>query len=262
MNLKYILQQFLMFILTSTLASVLWADLSYARAYDTHKIFIGTTSESSPYIMHDSDRQGFDTDLLTAIFNRLGYEVEFLHDPANRLPALLKNKKIDVMATWLNPLWKCHKSEPYRYWQNAILTTDNRDSAIKSPRDLKGKIVGAYPGADINAPQELGVYVETFADYFEVPSSEHAAKMMLSNRFDAYIGDVWAVSHFYDIEVKKQTKQPKLLVKYLFKPNPQILCFDNIALRDRFEEELALFKANGEYEALKIKYIPNVESLK
>lgn len=166
------------------------------------------------------------------------------------------------MATWLNPAWACHKSKPYRYWQNAILTIGNKDSDIKSPRDLIGKIVGAYPGADINAPQELGVYVETFADYFEVPSSKHAAKMILSNRFDAYIGDVWAVSYFYAIEVKKQTKQPELQVRYLFKPNPQILCFEDMDLRDHFEEELALFKANGEYKALKIKYIPNVESLK
>ena len=156
---------------------------------------------------------------------------------------------------------KCH-SHNGRYWQNAILTTDDKDSEIKSPEDLKGKIVGTYPGADINAPQELGAYVETFANYFEIPSSKHAAKMMLNNRFDAYIGDVWAVSYFYDIEVKKYAKQPRLMVKYLFKPKPQILCFEDAHLRDGFEEELALFKASGEYEALVIKYIPNVESLK
>ena len=262
MILKYSFQQILMYILVSTLASILWADLSFASTQDKNKIIVGTTSESSPYIMHDPNRQGFDTDLLTTLFNRLGYEVEFSHDPTNRLPNLLKNKKIDVMATWLNPLWACHKSEPYRYWQNAILTTDDMGSDIKSPRDLKGKIVGAYPGADINAPQELGVYVDTFADYFEIPSSKHAAKMMLSNRFDAYIGDVWAVSYFYNTEVKNHTRQPKLLVKYLFKPNPQILCFESMSLRDRFEEELALFKASGEYKALEIKYIPNVDSLK
>ena len=262
MGQKYTFQIFLIFILGSTLASALWAEPSFASPQDKQKVFIGTTSESSPYIMHDSNRQGFDTDLLTTIFERLGYEVEFIYDPANRLPNLLKNKKIDVMATWLNPLWACHKSKPYRYWQNAILTTDDKDSDIESPKDLKGKIVGAYPGADINAPQELGVYVKTFTDYFEVPSSKHAAKMMLNNRFDAYIGDIWAVSHFYDIELKKHTKQPKLLAKYLFKPNPQILCFDSLSLRDRFEEELALFIASGEYKALEIKYIPNVESFK
>lgn len=262
MNLKYSFQQFLIFILASTLGTTLWADLSYASAQDKQKIIIGTTSESSPYIIYDNNRRGFDSDLLTIIFNRLGYEVEFSHDPSNRLPNLLKDKKIDVMATWLNPLWACHKSKPYRYWQNAILTTDGKDSDIKSPGDLKDKIVGAYPGADFNSPQELGIYVKTFADYFEVPSSKHAAKMMLSNRFDAYIGDVWAVSYFYDIEVKKHKKQPKLRVNYLFKPNPQILCFEDAHVRDSFEKELALFKASGEYEALKIKYIPNVDSLK
>ncbi len=240
----------------------MWTESSFASTQDKKKIVVGTTSESSPYIMHALDRQGFDTDLLTAIFNRLGYEIEFSHDPTNRLPNLLKDKKIDVMATWLNPLWACHKSKPYRYWQNAILTNDDKESDITSPKDLKGKIVGAYPGADINAPEELGIYVKTFADYFEVPSSKHAAKMMLGNRFDAYIGDVWAVSHFYNIEVKKHAEQPKLLVKYLFKPNPQILCFDDMSLRDGFEEQLALFKASGEYKALEIKYIPNVESLK
>lgn len=258
MSLKYIIKQFFICILATTLC----AGLSYASAQDKKKIVVGTTSESSPYILYNTNRRGFDTDLLTVIFDRLGYEIEFSHDPTNRLPNLLKDKKIDVMATWLNPLWSCHKSKPYRYWQNAILTTDDKDSDIKSPRDLKGKIVGAYLGAAINAPKELGIYIETFADYFEVPSSEHAAKMMLNNRFDAYIGDVWAVSYFYDIEVKKYAKQPKLLANYLFKPNPQILCFEDAHLRDSFEEELALFKASGEYEALEIKYIPNVESLK
>lgn len=258
MSLKCIFQ----YGLAMMLVSILCTNISYASEQDRPKLVIGTTTESSPYIIYDKERKGFDTDLFTVIFDRLGYDIEILHGPINRLPNLLNDKQIDVMATWLNPSWSCAKSMPYRYWQNAILTTSNHKINAKKPSDLKGEIVGTYPGASITMFEELGKYVDTFADIIEVPSSDHAAKMLLNNRFYAYIGDVWAVSYFYDIEVKKLKKQPELIVNYLFKPNPQILCFEDAIIRDRFEEELALFKASGEYEALEIKYIPNVASLK
>ncbi len=259
MSLKNIFLRSLVPVLVTALCSI----VSFASTKEKQKIIIGAAIESAPYIINGvGPNKGFDADLFNILFDRLDYDIEIIHGPINRLPILLEHKKIDAMITWPNASRSCAKSTPYRFWQNAILTTSDHDIKNNSLHNLKDRIVGAFPNAKRDLAQELGDHIDTFAAYFEVPSSENAAKMLLNNRFDAYIGDIWAVSYFYDIEVKKQKEQPNLIVNYLFEPNPQILCFANELTRDHFEEELANFKASGEYEALKTKYIPNLVTLK
>ena len=258
MRLKCISQLCIAFILASTL----WPNISFVSAQDKQKIIIGKTGQSAPYAINDSKNKGFDTDLFTVIFGRLGYEIEIFYQPVKRLPTLLMSKKIDVMTTWENNPISCSKSTAYRYWHDGILTINKSDIMINGPQDLKGKIVGAFSGASIVLAQELKKHIKSFDDYFEVPSSENAAKMLYSNRFDAYIGDIWAVSYYFNHHAKDQKKPPTLIVNYAFKPIPEILCFNSEPLRDQFEKELAIYRASGEYEALKIKYIPEVASLK
>ena len=258
MSIMYRFQLYILFFATFAINT----DFNVASAQDRQKLVIGTTFESSPYIFQNTSKKGFDAELFSTLFTRMGYDIEILHGPINRLPNLLKNNEIDIMATWLDTSLPCSKSKPYRYWQNAILTTSDHRITIDTPSSLSGKVVGSFLGASKAMTKELDGDIDSFADYFEVPSSEHAAKMLLSYRFDAYIGDAWAVSHFYDIEVKKQNKQSTLIVNYLFSPTPQFLCFNNDKLKNHFEKELANFHATGEYDALKIKYIPNVATLK
>ena len=229
-----------------------------ASEQDNKKLIIGTTIESSPYIISGQVNKGFDVDLFSIVFKRIGYDIEIIHSPINRLPTLLKNDKIDIMATYLNPSWSCAKSKPYRYWLNAILTTSDHADSIEGPGDLKGKIVGSFSGASSTLSLNLDEYIDTYRAYYEIPSSKHAARMLLSNRFDAYIGDAWAVSYFFDLEAKKQKRQSSLIAHYMFEPNPQILCFSDESLRNMFEEELAIFRASGEYDVLTDKYIPNM----
>jgi len=115
------------------------------------KIVVGTDPEFPPFEYQDKEgnMEGFDIELMNAIGEDQGFEVEFKRFEFDALTGALATGQIDVAAAGISITPERSEqvlfSEPY---MNAslgiVLSKDN--TAIKSADDLKGKVICAQLG--------------------------------------------------------------------------------------------------------------------
>ncbi|WP_182480469.1 transporter substrate-binding domain-containing protein [Peribacillus asahii] len=109
---------------------------------------LGTSADYAPFEFVDTAKSdeiiGMDMDIVKAIGDKLGYEIQVQDIDFNSLPTALENGTVDLVASAMTPTDERKKtidfSELYYSAANMIMTT--KDSGIETVEDLKGKKVG------------------------------------------------------------------------------------------------------------------------
>ena len=115
------------------------------------KVVVGTNPEFPPFEYQDKEgnMEGFDLDLMTAIGEDQGFEVDFQSLEFDALTGALATGQIDAAAAGISVTPERNEqvlfSNPYMNASLGIVVTKDNTS-IKSADDLKGKVVCAQLG--------------------------------------------------------------------------------------------------------------------
>lgn len=116
------------------------------------KIVVGTSADYPPYESIDADGNfvGFDMDLIRAIGEKLGVEVEIQDMPFDSLIASVQEGKIDAVIAAMQATAERDEQVdftiPYRMTRDAFAAASGSGLVIEKPEDAAGKSIGAQTG--------------------------------------------------------------------------------------------------------------------
>lgn len=204
-----------------------------------------------PFVTKDEQGQlaGFDVEVLKAIAELEGLELEITQQPWSNALNTLNNNQSDIVVSAVTPtterLANYLASDSYVTTPNSIAVTE--DSPIKSIEDLKGKVVALEEGSSFLS--EKSKYPET--TFKEYPTSFIALKETTTKNVDAVvahrlhlqhlIGDKGVPMRFIDLP----TSYPNKVI---------MLKKGNAELAQKINGGLEKIKANGSYDKMHQKW--------
>ncbi|WP_430592852.1 amino acid ABC transporter substrate-binding protein [Humidisolicoccus flavus] len=164
------------------------------------KLVVGTEGTYAPFSFHEGgtgDLTGYDVEIITAVAEKLGVEVEFQETQWDAIFAGLDSGRFDVIANQvsINPdrAESYDFSTPYTYSPGVLIVTE--DSPITSLEELEG--VSSAQSLTSNwadVAREFGAQVEAVEGWAQ------AVELLRQGRVDATINDALT---FYDYEVNE-----------------------------------------------------------
>lgn len=233
----------------ATLAAGLVTAAGLAQANDD-TIKVGMSGGYFPFTFVEQDKlQGFEVDVLTAVAEEMGVEVEFVTANFSGLFGMLESGRIDTIANQITiteeRTAKYLFTEPYVY-DGAQVVIREGNEAIHSVEDLKGKTVAVNLGS--NYEQLLNEL--PYADEIEIRTYESNIEQDTAlGRVDAFVMDRVSAS-----QVIKEKPLPLALAGQPFSEIKNALPFRNSdedrALRDRVDAALSRLRESGELTAI------------
>lgn len=121
------------------------------EASDEKVIKVGASPDGYPqYFMEDDEMKGFSVDVIKAITQEVGYEVEWVLTDWNGILANMETSKVDTIANFaVSPERedKYNFTNPYYHSKTVIAVSENNET-IHSLDDLKGKRVANVLGSN------------------------------------------------------------------------------------------------------------------
>ncbi|MCD4671838.1 MAG: ABC transporter substrate-binding protein [Anaerolineaceae bacterium] len=140
-----------------TLVLVVTVLLTACAPKEADKLIIGTSADFPPFEFVDEDGEfaGFDIDLINAISEKMGVEVEIVDMPFDSLVASVQEGKIDMSVAAFN--YSEERDEVvdfttfYYYAMDGFLVSEDFADEITAPEDIAKYIVGCQTGSTQNA---------------------------------------------------------------------------------------------------------------
>lgn len=221
------------------------------------KYVIATDATWPPLEFIDENKQivGFDIDLMNAIAKAMGFEVEFKNTAWDGIFAGLENGDYDAVLSSVTiteeKLQKYDFSDPYvNAGQIVVVLID--ETAIKSNKDLPGKIAGAQ----IGTTGALAIQKINGAILKEYDTIDLAFADLLNGAIDAVVLDTPVAAQY---ALLSETFKGKLkIVGEAFTDEYYGMVVkkgQNTELITLFNEGLKKIKADGTYDTIYLKWI-------
>jgi polar amino acid transport system substrate-binding protein len=177
----------------AVLAGTAWS----AAAQD--KLTVGANIGNVPWEFQDETGQfvGFEIDLVAAVAERLGAEVETVNIPFNGLFSAVQSGRINIATSSITITDERLKSvsfaQPYYDSDQSLTVAEGGPASLE---ELKGKVVGVDTGStgDMWASDQQAAY-----GFAEIRRYEGLAPAMLdlnAGRIDGYISDIPALLYY------------------------------------------------------------------
>jgi His/Glu/Gln/Arg/opine family amino acid ABC transporter permease subunit len=215
-----------------------------AAADETRPVLrVGTEGTYPPFTFKDDgELKGYDIDVMKAVADKAGFDLEFVEAPFDALFPALDSGRIDVVANQvtINPEREAKYlfTRPYTYSRGVIVAaTDNDD--IKTIDDIRGKTAAQSETSNwAQVARDNGAKVQSVEGFAQ------QAELLAQGRVDVVVNDNIAVLDYLastgskDIEIKGQVDD---------EVGEQALVFrkDSQDLRDRADEALAALAEDG-----------------
>ncbi len=240
-----------------TLAFIMTGCGEKKTALEDNKIVVGTNAEYEPfeYLDDGGNLAGFDIDLINAMGEKMGVEIEWVDMNFDSLIGSMEAGNIEMIAAAIGPTEEreksCDFSDVYYSGYQSILTDEN--SEITDFAGLKGKTVAVTEGSlsDLIASgenQDYGVVEDATVKRFK--NATQAIQELENGAADAVLIDTIIAEKFVsDREGLKQTQIDSTGEDTVFgikKGDSELVEKVNAALK--------ALKEDGTYDALYNKY--------
>ncbi|MGE9781236.1 MULTISPECIES: ABC transporter substrate-binding protein/permease [unclassified Janibacter] len=170
------------------------ADASASKVPDPLRV--GTEGVYAPFsIKQGDDFTGFDVEVMKAVGERLGVEVEFVATPWDSMFAALAAGRFDVVANQVNVNPEREKlydlSDPYVDTAGVLVVAEDNPENITKLSDLKGK-----RAAENLTSSWAEVAKDNGADIVGVDGMNEAMSSLKEGRVDAIVNDKLAVRNY------------------------------------------------------------------
>ncbi|HET8792031.1 MAG TPA: amino acid ABC transporter substrate-binding protein [Modicisalibacter sp.] len=218
------------------------------NADDTLKV--GMSGRYFPFTFVEQDQlKGFEVDVMNAIAERIGVDVEFVTANFSGLFGMLASGRIDTIANQITLTEERREAyaftQPYVYDGAQVVTREGNDE-IEGVEDLRGKTVAVNLGSNFeNLLREL-----PYADEIEIRTYESNLEQDTAlGRVDAFVMDRVSAS-----QVIKEKPLPLELAGKPFSEIHNALPFrdtdEGRAMRDRVDAALTELKQDGTLAAI------------
>jgi len=177
------------------------------------------------------------------------------HAPMERLQLMFGRGQLDAMVTTnAKGSVGAHLSQPYLQYSNMAVALSSRGLRIERISDLSAYSVSAFQRARFLLGDEFRQMAQSNPRYREEPRQINRNRLLYSGRIDVAIGDP-RIFRYLDRLVADQVDTRQALTWYpLFPPSDYQVGFLDPQLRDRFDEGLAIIRANGVYDEIQRRY--------
>ncbi len=234
--------------LTALVAGLMTAS-SLAQS-DEHAIKVGMSGGYFPFTFVEQDKlQGFEVDVMEAVADEMGIEVEFVTANFSGLFGMLESGRIDTIANQITITEeradKYAFTDPYVY-DGAQVVVKEGNEEVHGVEDLKGKTVAVNLGS--NYEQLLREL--PYADEIDIRTYESNIEQDTAlGRVDAFVMDRVSAS-----QVIKEKPLPLALAGQPFSKIRNALPFRDTeagrALRDRVDAALTTLRESGTLTAI------------
>lgn len=222
-----------------------------------NKIVVGTNAEYEPfeYLNDNGDLAGFDIDLMNALGEKMGVEIEWVDMAFDSLIGAMEAGNVEMIAAAIGPTEErkksCDFSEVYYSGYQSIVT--NKDNPITTFEELKGKTIAVLEGSlsDMIASGENQDYgTIDGAEVKRFKNSTQAIQELENGAADAVLIDAIIAERFVadrdglvQNEVEGTGEDTVLAIKK-----------GDTELVDKINTALEEMKEDGSYDALYQKY--------
>ncbi|WP_246378670.1 amino acid ABC transporter substrate-binding protein [Halomonas fontilapidosi] len=217
---------------------------------DEHAIKVGMSGGYFPFTFVEQDKlQGFEVDVMEAVADEMGIEVEFVTANFSGLFGMLESGRIDTIANQITITEeradKYAFTDPYVY-DGAQVVVKEGNEEVHGVEDLKGKTVAVNLGS--NYEQLLREL--PYADEIDIRTYESNIEQDTAlGRVDAFVMDRVSAS-----QVIKEKPLPLALAGQPFSKIRNALPFRDTeagrALRDRVDAALTILRESGTLTAI------------
>ncbi|MCL1847781.1 MAG: basic amino acid ABC transporter substrate-binding protein [Coriobacteriia bacterium] len=221
-------------------------------------LVVGSDCDYPPFIILDGDKPvGFEMDLMQAIADDLGYELEYL-PPQNfdtLLTTLAGGAKMDIAVSSLTITEDRAKSVDFckPYFDSNQACVVRGDSPYTKAKDLEGKVVGAQSGTtgEAWANEHLeGITMKPFNQTSEGLMALQAGEIE-ALFFDAPIAEYHLATNYPTMKIAEVIPTGEQYGFAVRKGNKDLL--------EEINASLDRLIADGTYEKIFKKYFPNLE---
>jgi cystine transport system substrate-binding protein len=216
-------------------------------------LVVGTEGTYSPFSFHEGgagELTGYDVEVITAVAEQLGVEVEFVETQWDAIFAALDAGRIDVVANQVSISPERQErylfSEPYTYSAGVLVVPEGSD--IASLDDLAGRVSAQSLTSNwADVARAAGAEVE------EVEGFAQAAELLRSGRVDATINDSLT---FLDYEHSQGGETGLEAVAETDEVSESAVAMrqGSESLRDAIDEALAALAADGTLAKISQRY--------
>ncbi|HEY9043355.1 MAG TPA: transporter substrate-binding domain-containing protein [Rheinheimera sp.] len=206
---------------------------------------------SAPWSFYNDTKEldGIEYQLVSRIFSRAGFKVEYELHSYSRLLKQFSDKKLDCASPVAVPVAGASYTLPYLPFEDVVISLASSSAEISSLQQLAGKRIVAYQQALQVLGAEFRAAVAN-ANYLELADRALQLELLFSNRVDLVIGER-RVLHYL---ANKTAPQLTLQTHHLFtEKNYPAACWDP-ALRDVFNRGLELLQLSGELSDILQQY--------
>ena len=226
----------------------------YKQITDKGQIAVAMEGTWAPWTYHDENDKlvGFDTEVATAIAEKLGVTANFKEAEWDGLFAGLDSGRYDIVVNGVEETderkQKYDFSTPYAYIKTALIVRNDNDS-IHTFEDLKGKTTA-------NSINSTYMYLaeEYGAEVKGVDSLDETLEMVLSGRADATLN---AEVSFYDY-MKVHSDAPLKVVALTKEASnvsiPMRKGFNTQLLKTEIDKAIDELRKEGKLKELSMKY--------
>jgi len=221
-------------------------------------LVVGTDPTFPPFEEKNTDGElvGFDIDLMNALGEKMGLEIEYVEQPFDGIIPALKAGKFDCIVSAVTITDERAKEVAFTnsYFDAAqVIAVLSDDNSVNNVNDLAGKVVAVQLGT--TGEYEAQHYAEELG--FEIKSYEVIGDgfiEMENGRVDAVVTDDGVAQRFLDSKPGsyKVVGEPMTAESYGLATN-----LDNPELLAALNEALAEVKADGTYDKIYAKWFSN-----
>jgi polar amino acid transport system substrate-binding protein len=230
--------------------------LAFSMVAGAEEIKIGVRPVP-PYVMQDKSGSfsGLEYEIIASALAVKGHTLKPSAYPLNRLAQAFKDKEVAAAA----PLLPSSNaggtlSDVYLVYTNIAMALKSSGLDLKSPADLKGHSVIAFPNAKVALGADFAAAIEGNPKYTEDPQQVTQIRLLFAKRVEVAVGEERILNYFIrDPSTGVDTSVPVSAFK-LFGQTAYRVAFQDPKLAADFNEGLKTIKSNGSYDKLIQKY--------
>lgn len=218
------------------------------------RVAFATSVEPFVFVRKNS---GIEIEIIRTALQRMGHELVPVYVPTARLGHEFERKRVDAAATSLPEQGGSgYYSEPYINYENVVVTLASRKLKLNQLSDLAGLKVVAFQRASQYLGDEYNRVVHQRPGYQEIADHLGQNRLLYRRAADAIVIE----RHIFEYQDRllaagKFSEKPlQVEVHKLFAPIGYRMRFQDQALRDAFDLELAAITQLGIPEAIARKY--------
>lgn len=212
-----------------------------------------------PFCFPESD-SGIELEVIGEALAFRGHRLEPRYFPLARVPLAFRKGEVDAAMTDLGQdldAAGAHYGEPAVLYHNVFVSLKGRGIEIKTPADLKGLSIVAFPGAAQRYPEWLAGSQQDGL-YFEQNNQELQVLGLNKARYDLVLSDK-SIFRYFELLLERTTlfKAKTVQLHQFVEEDPQNYrpLFRDPKIRDDFNAGLKHLKANGRYQAIYDHYL-------